>query len=215
MDDRIRVLIVDDHFVVRRGVCALLGGVDDIIVVGEAGDGLQALHEVERCDPQVVLMDLKLPRLDGVEATRRILATRPDVAVVVLTGTDAEGDVLAAIRAGALGYLAKTAPRDDFLSAIRQVSRGATWLPARLARTLLAHVQSPAAAGDALTRRETEVLALLARGWSNRGIAEHLCISEVTVRTHVSHLLDKLGARNRVEAVLQALRLGLATAESA
>jgi DNA-binding NarL/FixJ family response regulator len=213
MDNPIRVLVVDDHFVVRKGVCALLGGAGDIAVVGEAADGLQAVAEAGRCDPQVVLMDLNLPELGGVEATRRILAHRPETGVVVLTGTDAEADVLAALEAGALGYLAKTAPRDDFLAAIRQVSQGEAWLSQRLTRRLLAQLrpQPVPREQDALTGRESEVLALLARGWSNRSIAQELSIAEVTVRTHVSHILDKLGVSNRVEAVLYAMRLGLAS----
>ncbi|HBL29104.1 MAG TPA: DNA-binding response regulator [Acidobacteria bacterium] len=211
MDQPIRVLVVDDHFVVRKGVCALLGGAADIAVVGEAADGLEAVEEAGRCDPQVILMDLNLPQLGGVEATRRILADRPQTAVVVLTAADAEADVLTALEAGALGYLAKTAPRDDFLAAIRRVSQGEAWLSQRLTRRLLAHLrpQPVQLEQDALTGRESEVLALLARGWSNRSIARELAIAEVTVRTHVSHILDKLGVSNRVEAVLHAMRSGL------
>jgi len=128
----IRVLVVDDHFVVRKGVCALLAGVADIVVVGEADDGLQAVEEAGRCAPQVILMDLNLPEVDGVEAIRKILAVRPEVGIVVLTGTEVEAEVLTAISAGALGYLAKTSKRADFLAAIRQVSRGEAWLPPQL-----------------------------------------------------------------------------------
>jgi DNA-binding NarL/FixJ family response regulator len=211
VEQPVRVLVVDDHFVVRKGVCALLSGSADIAVVGEAGDGVQAVEEAGRCAPQVILMDLKLPELDGVEAIRRILAARPEIGIVVLTGTEVEEDVLAAIAAGALGYLAKTSEREDFLEAILQVSRGETWLPPHLTRRLLTHLKSRPAAGtrEPLTDREREVLALLARGWGNRKIAEELSISEVTVRTHVSRVLDKLGASNRVEATLHALRAGL------
>lgn len=215
VEDLIRVLVVDDHFVVRKGVCALLGGASDIAVVGEAGDGLQAVDEARRCDPQVILMDLKLPEIDGIEATRRILAAQPKIKIVVLTGTDVEADVMTALGAGALGYLAKTSRREDFLEAIRQVSRGEAWLPAQLTRKLLTHLKPPAspAARDPLTDREIEVLALLARGRSNRSIARELSIAEVTVRTHVSHILDKLGVSNRVEAALHALHLGLVPPE--
>jgi DNA-binding NarL/FixJ family response regulator len=216
VNNPIQVLVVDDHFVVRKGVCALLADAEDIEVVGEAGDGRQAVEEAARCAPQVILMDLDLPEIDGVEATRRILAAQPKVGIVILTGSDMEAEVLTAIRAGALGYLAKTSQRQEFLEAIREVSRGEAWLPPRLTRKLLAHLQTPPATVeilDPLTDRESQVLGLLARGWSNRRIAGQLSIAEATVRTHVSHVLDKLGVSNRVEAALHALRLGLATPE--
>lgn len=216
MNSPIQVLVVDDHFVVRKGVCALLEDAEDIAVVGEAGDGRQAVEEAARHTPQVILMDLNLPEIDGVEAIRRILAAQPTIGIVVLTGADMEAEVLPAIRAGALGYLAKTSQRQEFLEAIREVSRGEAWLPPRLTLKLLAHLQTPpAGAGtkNPLTDRESEVLALLARGWSNRRIAGKLAIAEVTVRTHVSHVLDKLGVSNRVEAALHALRLGLVAPE--
>jgi DNA-binding NarL/FixJ family response regulator len=209
----IKVLLVDDHFVVRKGVCALLADAEDIEVVGEAGDGRQAVEEAARCSPQVILMDLNLPEVDGVEATRTILAAQPEVKIVILTSAEIEEGVLSAVKAGALGYLAKTSQRQEFLDAIREVSRGEAWLPPRLTRKLLAHLQTPAADAvtlDTLTGREGEVLGLLAHGWSNRRIAGELSIAEVTVRTHVSHVLDKLGVSNRVEAALHALRLGLA-----
>ena len=216
MSNPIRVLVVDDHFVVRKGVCALLADAEDILVVGEAGDGRQAVEEAARCAPQVILMDLNLPEIDGVEATRRILAAQPEVGVVVLTSADVEGEVLTAIQAGALGYLAKTSQRHEFLAAIREVAQGEAWLPPRLTRKLLTHLQEPRAGTgttDPLTGRESQVVSLLARGWSNRRISRELEIAEVTVRTHVSHILDKLGVSNRVEAALHALRSGLAQPE--
>jgi DNA-binding NarL/FixJ family response regulator len=216
VNNPIKVLVVDDHFVVRKGVCALLADAEDIVVVGEAGDGRQAVEEAARCAPQVVLMDLDLPEIDGAEATRRILAAQPTVAILILTGADMDAEILTAIQAGALGYLAKTAQRQEVLEAIREVCRGGVWLPPRLTRKLLAHLQTPpAGAGtlNPLTDRESEVLGLLARGWSNRRIAEKLSVAEVTVRTHVSHVLDKLGVSNRVEAALHALRLGLVAPE--
>jgi len=212
----IRVLVVDDHFVVRKGVCALLAGAADIAVVGEAGDGRQAVDEAGRCDPQVILMDLKLPEIDGVEAIRRILAAQPAVGIVVLTSTEAEDEILAAIQAGALGYLAKTSEWGDLLAAIRQVAGGEAWLPPNLTHRLLTYLKSRPAAEtrEPLTERESEVLGLLARGWGNRKIAQELAISEVTVRTHVSRILDKLGVSNRVEAALHALRSGLVQLEA-
>lgn len=210
LENPIRVLVVDDHLVVRKGVRTLLGGASDIAVVGEAGDGLQAVEAARHLSPQVILMDLKLPEIDGTKATRRILAAQPEVGIVVMTGTDIDAEVLTAIEAGALGYLAKTSKREEFLEAIRQVSQGEAWLPPRLTRTLLAHLKSPATGRlDPLTDRENEVLTLLARGWSNRSIARELSVAEVTVRTHVSRILDKLRVSNRVEAVLLALRSGL------
>jgi DNA-binding NarL/FixJ family response regulator len=193
--------------VVRKGVCALLADADGIEVAGEAGDGEQAFAEARRLRPRVILMDLRLPGLDGVAATRAILAEQPATAIVALTGTDVEDEVLAAVEAGALGYLAKTSPREDFLEAIRQVAQGDAWLPPRLTRRLLTRLKTPVPAPEPLTGRERQVLALLARGWSNRRISQELAISEVTVRTHVSHILSKLGVSNRVEAALHALRL--------
>lgn len=206
MDSSIRVLVVDDHFVVRKGVCALLAEAEGIAVAGEAGDGEQAVAEARRLRPQVILMDLRLPGLDGVAATRAILAELPETAVVALTGTDVEDEVLAAVEAGALGYLAKTSPREDFLEAIRRVAQGDAWLPAHLTRRLLTRLKPrPSEVLEPLTGREREVLALLARGWSNRRISQELSIAEITVRTHVSHILGKLGVSNRVEAALHAL----------
>lgn len=211
----IGVLVVDDHLVVRKGVRALLMDADDITVVGEAADGQEAVAQARRLRPQVILMDLKLPCLDGVEAIRAILAEQPEVGVVVLTGTDGDEQILSAVEAGALGYLAKTSEREDFLLAIRQVARGELWLPPRLTRKLLAHLKprSGDAPGEPLTSRETGVLNLLARGRSNQQIALELNIAEATVRTHVSHILDKLGVSNRVEAALHALRAGVVTLE--
>lgn len=208
METPIRVLVVDDHFVVRKGVCALLADAG-IEVIGEADDGEQAVEQARRLRPQVILMDLRLPRLDGAAATRSILGERPEIAVVALTGTDVEEEVLAAIDAGAVGYLAKTAPREDFLQAIRSVVGGQAWLPPHLTRRLLDHVKPRPAASDALTDREREILTLMARGWSNRQISRELNIADITVRTHVSRVLAKLGAGNRVEATLYALRSGL------
>ena len=214
MTNPIRVLVVDDHFVVRKGVSALLLDAADIEVVGEAADGQEAVAAARHLKPQVILMDLKLPGIDGVEATRAILAEQPDVGVVVLTGTDGDAQVLAAVQAGALGYLGKTSEREQFFAAIRQVARGEPWLPPRLTRKLLAHFKpGPGEPVDPLTEREVEVLRLLARGRSNQEIADGLNISEVTVRTHVSHILGKLGTGNRVEAALYALRAGLVSLE--
>jgi len=211
----IQVLVVDDHFVVRKGVCALLVDAADITVVGEAGDGREAVEQARRLRPRVILMDLKLPELGGVEAIRRILAEQPEAGIIVLTAYGLEAEVLAAVEAGAIGYVAKTAEREELLTAIRRVARGELYLPARLTRRMLVHLhpQSSGAAIEPLTEREEEVLRLLARGWSNQKIAGELGIAEITVRTHVSHVFGKLGANNRVQAALHALRAGLVSLE--
>jgi len=202
-----RVLVVDDHFVVRKGVCALLAKAAGIVVAGEAGDGRQAIAEARRLRPELILMDLKMPDLDGVAATRAILAEQPETAIVMLSGTDMEDEVRAAVEAGALGYLVKTSPKEDFGEAIRRVAKGDSWLPARFTRRLLtSHPLRPAPGAQPLTGREREVLEMLARGWSNRRISQECLIAEITVRTHVSHIFGKLGVRNRVEAALHVLR---------
>lgn len=215
MTELIRVLVVDDHFVVRKGVCALLMDAADIEVVGEAGDGREATELAKSLRPQVILMDLKLPELGGVEAIQRILADRPETGILVLTAYGLEAQVLAAVEAGALGYLAKTAEREELLAAIRRVARGELYLPASLTRRVLTHLQAQSSSGtvEPLTEREEEVLRLLARGRSNQEIADRLGIAEITVRTHVSHILGKLAAHNRVQAALYALRAGLVSLE--
>jgi DNA-binding NarL/FixJ family response regulator len=206
----IRVLVVDDHFVVRKGVCALLSGAEGIVVAGEAADGEQAIAEARRLRPRVILMDLKLPGLGGVAAIRTILAELPETAVVAFTGSD-DDEVLAAVEEGALGYLAKTSPRGDFVDAIRRVAQGDAWLPLRLTHRLVARLKlrqkGERVPQEPLTARERQVLAMLARGWSNRRISQELEIKEITVRTHVSHVLGKLGVHNRLKAALHAVRL--------
>lgn len=215
MGEPIRVLVVDDHFVVRKGACALLMDADDIVVVGEGGDGREAVELARRLRPQVILMDLKLPELGGVEAIQQILAEQPETGILVLTAYGLEAQVLAAVEAGALGYLAKTAEREELLTAIRRVGHGELYLPASLTRQVLTHLRSRPSkiTAAALTAREEEVLRLVARGWSNRKIAGELNVSEVTIRTHLSHILDKLDVSSRVQAALYALRSGLVSLE--
>lgn len=198
----IRVLVVDDHPVVRKGVRALLMAAEDMEVVGEAEDGRQAVEEARRHQPQVILMDLRLPHLDGVEATKAILAEQPEVGIVALTGADGDAQVRAAVEAGALGYLAKTSEPADFLGAIRRVARGEPWLPPALTRKLLAHLRPVPSRPyrEPLTERELEILRRMAKGESNQQIAYDLHLAEVTVRTHFSHVLGKLGVGNRVAA---------------
>jgi NarL family two-component system response regulator LiaR len=212
--DPIRVLIADDHAIVRKGLCALLATEPDIQVVGEAENGSDALSQADRRCPDVILMDLVMPGMDGLEATRRITACQPDTRVLVLTSFAGDDKVFPAIKAGALGYLLKDAGPEELVQAIRQVFQGESSLHPSIARKLLRelsdHSGRSSAAGD-LTERETEVLQLVAAGHSNRDIAGRLSISEATVRTHVSRILTKLDLCSRTQAALYALREGLAS----
>ncbi|MBV8196383.1 MAG: response regulator transcription factor [Candidatus Dormibacteraeota bacterium] len=211
----IRVLVVDDQELVRLGLRHILEATDDIRVVGEAKDGLAALDAAERLRPDVVLMDIRMPRMDGVEATRLMDGPR----VVMLTTFDHDEYVVEALRAGASGFVVKDAPADELLRAIRVVAGGDALLSPSVTRRMLARVISamqpkPGARSaqiDELTEREREVLVLVAQGNSNVEIAGTLHVSEATVKTHVSHLLDKLGLRDRVQAVVLAYESGLVT----
>ena len=212
-DRPIRVLLADDQTIVRKGMHALLDAIEGIEVVGEATNGSEAATLAADLKPDVVLMDLLMPECDGVEATQRISRTAPDVSVVILTGIGTEDKLLAAVRAGALGYLRKDADTEALTQAVRQVARGGSWLPPDLTRRVLnelAHPASRQSQPDALTDRELTVLKLLARGRTNAQMAEEMFVSEVTIRTHVSRILDKLGVANRVQAALYALRAGIA-----
>lgn len=210
----IRVLITDDHIVVRKGIRALLATEPDIDVVGEAENGRQAIAEAARLRPDVILMDLVMPEMDGVEAIRHISHDQPEARILVLTSFAADDKVFPAIKAGALGYLLKDSEADDLIRAIHQVYRGEPSLHATIARRVLqelAHPTEHPPTPEPLTEREVEVLRLVARGQSNHQIAEHLVISEATVRTHVSNILSKLHLASRTQAALYALREGLAS----
>jgi NarL family two-component system response regulator LiaR len=212
----IRVLIADDHAIVRKGIRALLETESDIDVVGEARDGQEAISESERLRPDVVLMDLVMPSVSGVEATRYIVSHQPATRVLVVTSFTGVDKVFPAIKAGALGYLLKDAGRKELVRAIRQVYGGNSSLHPAIARRLLQELCEPLAlhpSADPLTGREKEVLMLVAQGRQNQAIAERLAISEATVRTHVSHILTKLGLSSRTQAALYALRTGLASLE--
>jgi len=200
----IRILLADDHPVVRDGLAAMLATQPDFEVVGEAGNGAEALTEAARLRPDVVLMDLEMPTLDGIEAIRRLRVADPSVQVVVLTAFDTDERIVGAIQAGAQGYLLKGAPRAEIFAAIRTVSAGGALIPPVIASKLLRQVRE-----DALTAREKEVLELVAAGLANGEIAGRLFISERTVKFHVSAILSKLGAKNRTQAVRVARERGL------
>jgi DNA-binding NarL/FixJ family response regulator len=201
----IGVLVVDDHPLFRGGVQSLLDSVPDIAVVATAADGESAVREATLAPPDVVLMDLTMPGMGGLEATRRILRACPGTAVLVLSMLDDDESVLAAMRAGARGYVPKGAGQEELLAAIRTVAVGGAVFGAGVAGRMLASLdRSPAPAFPGLTERESEVLTLMAEGMDNREIAARLQVSAKTVANHVSHVLTKLQARDRVEAVLRA-----------
>jgi NarL family two-component system response regulator LiaR len=210
----IRVLVADDHAIVRKGICALLATEPDIEVVGEAKDGCEAMTSVQNAQPDVILMDLVMPGVDGLEATRLITSKQPEVRILVLTSFAGDDKVFPAIKAGALGYLLKDSSPEELVQAIRQVYRGESSLHPSIARKLLRELADPTERGpevDSLTERELEVLRLVALGQSNREISAQLGISEATVRTHVSRILTKLNLCSRTQAALYALREGLAS----
>jgi DNA-binding NarL/FixJ family response regulator len=204
----IRVLLVDDHAVVREGLRTFLDLQDGIEVVGEAADGVEGVAAAERLRPDVVLMDLVMPRLDGVGAMRELRGRLPGVRVIVLTSFAEDDKLLPAVQAGAAGYLLKNAQPQELARAVRAAHAGEALLDPQVAARLLESIAQPAAP-DPLTRREREVLELIGRGMSNKRIARELGIAEKTVKTHVGHLLAKLGVADRTQAALHAVRAGL------
>ena len=209
---RIRVAVVDDHPVVRAGLAALLASADDIEVVGQAPDGEAAVALAAAARPDVVLMDLRMPGLDGVGATARIREASPDVRVLVLTTYETDASILTAIEAGASGYLLKAAPEEEILAGVRAVARGDVALAPALAARLVRQVArpaAPAAPAPTLSPRETQVLALVAAGRTNARIALELHVTPATVKTHLLHVFEKLGVGDRTRAVTLAMELGL------
>ncbi len=210
----IRVLIVDDHAIVRKGIRALLSREHEIEVIGEAADGAEAIDQARSLDPDVILMDLVMPKLDGIEAIKQIVAGPSRACILVLTSFAADDKVFPAIKAGALGYLLKDSGPDELVQAIHQVYRGEPSLDPSIARKLLQELSHPPKTTPTtvpLTERELDVLRLVAQGKSNREIAEQLVITEMTVRTHVSNILSKLHLASRTQAALYALKEGLAS----
>ena len=206
---RIRLLIVDDHPIVRDGLRAVFESEAAFEVVGQAADGVEAVDRAGALGVDVVLMDLRMPRMGGVEAIRRLRETAPDIRVLVLTTFDSDTDVLPAVEAGATGYLLKDAPRDELLRAVHAAYLGQAVLAPSVAQKLLGRVRTPAAPIEQLTGRELKVLTLVASGTTNREAAKQLFISEATVKTHLLHAYAKLGVRDRAAAVAEAYKRGL------
>ena len=217
MSQAIRVMIVDDHTIVRKGIRALLAEIAGIEVVGEAGNGQEAVAQAEKLHPDVILMDLAMPKMDGIEATRQIKASQSESRILVMTSFAADDKVFPAIKAGALGYLLKESAPEDLVQAIHQIHRGESSLHPTIARKVLqeiTHSSDRPPTPDPLTEREAEVLRLVAQGLSNQDIAKKLNISDPTVRTHVSNIMGKLHLATRIQAALYALREGLVSLEA-
>lgn len=207
MADLITLLIVDDHPVVRDGLRGMFRSDPCFEVLGEAADGVEALALVERLDPDVVLMDLRMPGGNGVDAIAELNRRGSRARVLVLTTYDTDSDTIPAIEAGATGYLLKDAPRDELFSAVRAAAQGRTVLSPAVASRLVSRVRAPG--NETLSTREREVLALVAKGTSNRAIAVELFISEATVKTHLTHVYGKLGVKDRAAAVATAYSRGI------
>lgn len=214
MSKTIRILIVDDHIYVRKGIQALLETEPEIEVVGDAEDGRIALDQIQALNPDVVLLDLLMPNVGGIEVIENAQKLDKTPRILVLTSFAADDQVFAAIKAGASGYLLKDSEPDELVRAIKEVNQGESSLSPQIARKLLAEISRPAeqeTIPEPLTEREVEIISLIAQGKSNRDIAGDLVISEATVRTHVSNILGKLHLSSRTQAALYALRKGLAS----
>ena len=207
----IRILIADDHPVVREGLAGMLQAQPDFEVVGSAADGAEAVSMHARLRPDVTLVDLRMPRLDGVSAIQQIRSRDPEANILVLTTYDSDADIVRSVEAGAVGYLLKDAPRDELFLAVRRTAAGESALSPSIAARLMARVRTPHS--SALTRREIEVLELVAAGKENHAVADALHISVATVKTHLVHIYDKLGVDDRTSAVTAALERGVISLE--
>ncbi len=208
----IKLLVVDDQNIVRKGIRALVEQVEDMDVIGEASNGEEAVAEAKRLNPDVILMDLMMPKMDGITAIREIQASQSPARIIALTSFVTEDKVFPAIKAGAMGYLLKDSEPEDLITAIRKVNRGEPSLHPIVAKMVLEEISKPVKqplTPDPLTEREVDIVRLVAQGLSNRQIADQLVIGEATVRTHVGNVLNKLHVANRVQATLYALREGL------
>ncbi len=203
----ISVYLVDDHAIVRTGIAGMLADVEGMAVVGEAGDGLAAITGIQDHDPDVVLMDLRMPRLDGPSTVSRLRESGDNRGILVITTYDTDADIVRAIESGANGYLLKDASRDELVQAIRAVSRGESWLTPSVATRLMGQMRRPAS--EALSERETDVIRLVAKGHSNKEIAAEMHISQATVKTHLIHVFRKLDVNDRTAAVTVALERGI------
>ena len=207
VEEMLRIVVVDDHPVVRDGLRGMLNGQPDLTVVGEAGDGLEGVAVVARERPDVVLMDLRMPRMDGVAAITKIQQSHPEARVLVLTTYDEDHDIVRAIEAGARGVLLKDAPREDLFRAVRAAARGEMVLAPAVTARVFGRLRAPQE--QTPTERELEVLTLVAQGLTNRAIGRRLAVSEATVKTHLVHVFAKLGVADRTAAVTAALDRGL------
>lgn len=211
-DQPIQVLIVDDHAMVRKGMNALLSEHEDICVIGEAANGLQAVELAKRLKPDVVLIDLAMPVMDGIEAIKRIIADQPDQRIIVLTNFSGDDKIIQSIKAGAQGYLLKDAQPEELVQSIRCVYSGEPSLNPAIAWRFLRQLSGAETAkrsAEELSERELEVLRLLSQGKTDQEIARQLVLTNVTIRTHVSRILSKLGLKNRVQAALYGIRSGM------
>jgi DNA-binding NarL/FixJ family response regulator len=207
-----KVLLVDDHELVRQGIAAMLSAAGDVQIVGNARSGREALEVARRELPDIVLMDVKMPDMDGLEATRKIKEERPRTAVIMLTMHDNPTYLRDAVRAGAAGYLLKDVSKDELIDAIRQVATGGAFIESQMLKGMLSEMKPSGQAAPAaknLTKRESEILSLVAEGMSNREIAEKLVLSPETVKSHVAAILEKLNVSDRTQAAIYAVRHGL------
>jgi len=214
--DKIKLLIVDDHAVVRQGLRGFLELTEELDVVGEGSNGLEAVSLAQELQPDVILMDLIMPEMDGIEATRRIKLANPDSKILILSSFGDENNVLPAIQAGALGYILKDIDPEELVDAIRKTAQGKTQLDPEIANLLISHMQNDSKNDEQvnqklseLTSRELEVLVQIGRGLSNKEIATELTISHMTVKTHVSNILSKLNLADRTQAAIFSIRQGL------